>query len=153
MNAAGAAFWTVVCGTSVLVLGVMFLHAVGLYAKGRQDEERSAGLRVLDRRNALRFDSERRQAGVVQLRPAPLTNIRQDVPLDVRWRVFARDNYTCQNPACQCRPQDTANHGCELTIDHIYPVALGGTNDLSNLQTLCRQCNSAKGARIVEWPQ
>ena len=36
----------------------------------------------------------------------------------------------------------------ELTIDHIYPVSLGGNDDMSNLQILCRSCNSKKGAKI-----
>lgn len=31
------------------------------------------------------------------------------------------------------------------TVDHVMPVALGGTNDVSNLQLLCRSCNSRKG--------
>lgn len=34
-----------------------------------------------------------------------------------------------------------------LTIDHILPVKLGGSNDEKNLQVLCRSCNSCKGCR------
>jgi len=35
-------------------------------------------------------------------------------------------------------------------IDHIVPLALGGTNDTSNLQYICRQCNLAKLDHTVE---
>lgn len=32
----------------------------------------------------------------------------------------------------------------DLTVDHIVPKALGGTDSRDNLQVLCRSCNSAK---------
>jgi 5-methylcytosine-specific restriction endonuclease McrA len=56
---------------------------------------------------------------------------------DLRWEIFERDGYLCRR--CGGRR--------DLTIDHITPVIAGGTNDKSNLQTLCRTCNSHKGAR------
>ena len=34
-------------------------------------------------------------------------------------------------------------------IDHIVPVAKGGTSERSNLQPLCWYCNGAKGSREV----
>ena len=37
----------------------------------------------------------------------------------------------------------------DLTLDHILPRLLGGTDNPSNLRWLCRQCNSMKGGRIV----
>ena len=36
-----------------------------------------------------------------------------------------------------------------LSIDHIIPVIRGGTNELENLQILCRTCNSTKGSKVV----
>jgi 5-methylcytosine-specific restriction endonuclease McrA len=32
-------------------------------------------------------------------------------------------------------------------LDHVFPLKLGGTNDRSNLQLLCRNCNCRKGAK------
>lgn len=58
--------------------------------------------------------------------------------LQYRDVVFSRNNNMCVKCA-------TDN---DLTIDHIVPVSRGGTNDLWNLQTLCRSCNSKKGARL-----
>ena len=39
--------------------------------------------------------------------------------------------------------------GDPLTVDHIIPIAKGGTNDLANLQVLHRSCNSSKGSKSV----
>lgn len=55
----------------------------------------------------------------------------------LRMRVFERDGFTC----CACGAKQS------LTVDHIHPESKGGTLDPSNLQTLCRPCNSKKGAR------
>ena len=37
-----------------------------------------------------------------------------------------------------------------LEIDHIHPLARGGTNKLDNLQVLCRSCNARKWANEEE---
>lgn len=37
--------------------------------------------------------------------------------------------------------------GNDLQLDHVMPVAKGGTNDLGNLQLLCPPCNLAKSDR------
>ncbi len=50
------------------------------------------------------------------------------------------------------------NHRClccgqrlPLTRDHIVPVESGGIDDIENIQPLCRSCNSAKGARTIDY--
>jgi 5-methylcytosine-specific restriction endonuclease McrA len=35
-----------------------------------------------------------------------------------------------------------------LTLDHVWPQAFGGTNDLSNLVLACAPCNNRKGSTI-----
>jgi len=38
-----------------------------------------------------------------------------------------------------------------LTVDHVVPVRAGGTSGIENIQPLCRECNSKKGTRIVDY--
>ena len=53
----------------------------------------------------------------------------------IRRAVFERDNYECR--VCHSRAGP-------LECDHIRPVHRGGSDELSNLQTLCRTCHIAK---------
>jgi 5-methylcytosine-specific restriction endonuclease McrA len=63
---------------------------------------------------------------------------KKPVSVGVRFRVFKRDNYRCQ--LCG----QSARDGAVLELDHIVPRAKGGNNDMSNLQTLCWDCNRGK---------
>ncbi|MFG3582574.1 HNH endonuclease [Streptomyces sp. NPDC047990] len=51
-----------------------------------------------------------------------------------RARALARDRFTCQR--CGARE--------ELEVDHLIPVARGGSWELSNLWVLCRGCHRNK---------
>jgi 5-methylcytosine-specific restriction endonuclease McrA len=67
---------------------------------------------------------------------------RPKVHLGLRFRILERDRFRCR--ACGRSP---ANHlDCELHVDHIVPVAQGGTNAPENLRTLCADCNWGRGA-------
>jgi 5-methylcytosine-specific restriction endonuclease McrA len=38
-----------------------------------------------------------------------------------------------------------------LTVDHITPLSLGGSNHIENIQPLCAACNNAKGATVQDY--
>jgi HNH endonuclease len=63
---------------------------------------------------------------------------RVPIPLAVRGSIYLRDGYRC----VEC------GGSTSLTCDHITPWSRGGSDDESNLQTMCRSCNSRKGARV-----
>ena len=65
---------------------------------------------------------------------------RAGISKKTRFEVFKRDSFTCQY--CGAKAPDVV-----LEVDHIQPVAQGGTNEIMNLVTSCRDCNSGKGAR------
>jgi len=67
---------------------------------------------------------------------------RTNIPKGMRREVFKRDNYTCVE--CGAKKSD----GATLHVDHIIPVSKGGTDELDNLQTLCKDCNLNKSDLI-----
>ena len=67
---------------------------------------------------------------------------RREIPLKVRHEVFRRAKNRCQ----QCGK--SAADGVKLEVDHIMPVSRGGSDDISNLQLLCFDCNRGKSDRV-----
>lgn len=55
-----------------------------------------------------------------------------------RRAIYNRDSHTC----VYCGGKHN------LTLDHVIPVELGGTNEATNLVTACRRCNSRKGSTM-----
>lgn len=59
----------------------------------------------------------------------------------LRFEIFRRDSHTC-------RYCGATAPGTPLRVDHIVPVALGGTDHPSNLVTSCEPCNSGKTSTL-----
>lgn len=60
---------------------------------------------------------------------------------NIRLFIFKRDGNKCLRCGSLIK----------LTIDHIVPISKGGENKISNLQTLCKSCNSIKRDRFIDY--
>ncbi len=65
------------------------------------------------------------------------------INLSLRLKVLSRDNFRC----VFCGKSPATDLGTKLHIDHIVPFSKGGKSELSNLQTLCFECNLGKSDR------
>jgi hypothetical protein len=72
---------------------------------------------------------------------------RKALSKKTRFDVFKRDGFICQY--CGAHPPSAI-----LEVDHIHPVADGGSNDIDNLVTACFDCNRGKSDRqLSDIPQ
>ena len=69
---------------------------------------------------------------------------RSSLSAKLRYQILYRDKFRCV--ACGA----TAKDGTKLEVDHIVPVSKGGSDDVSNLQTLCQRCNSGKSNHMFD---
>lgn len=63
----------------------------------------------------------------------------------LRYEVLRRDNH-------QCRYCGATAPDAPLTVDHVVPVTLGGTDDPSNLVAACKDCNAGKTSTTPDAP-
>lgn len=68
---------------------------------------------------------------------------REAIPPRVRFGVLQRDGFRCT----YCGR--TAAAGAVLQVDHVIPVAAGGTNDPDNLVAAYVDCNQGKSDRDI----
>lgn len=63
------------------------------------------------------------------------------------FKVFNKELHKLMNSPCVACGSTN-----QITIDHIIPIARGGTHSIGNLQSLCRSCNSSKVDKtMTEW--
>lgn len=67
---------------------------------------------------------------------------RKSLPNRLRFEVFKRDKFRCQY--CGVPSPEAV-----LQVDHVHPVAEGGTDDLANLVASCFECNSGKSDKLL----
>ncbi|KRQ27135.1 MULTISPECIES: HNH endonuclease [unclassified Mycobacteroides] len=63
----------------------------------------------------------------------------------LRYEVLRRDNYSCRYCG-RSAPE------VKLTVDHVVPVALGGSDEPSNLVAACADCNAGKSSVPADAP-
>jgi hypothetical protein len=63
----------------------------------------------------------------------------------LRFEILRRDGHTCRY--CGAKSPDVP-----LRVDHVVPVALGGSDDPSNLVTACEPCNTGKSSVPADAP-
>ena len=65
------------------------------------------------------------------------------ISLKLRFEVFKRDNFTCQY-------YGRKTPGVILELEHVIPLAKGGTDEFDNLTTSCFECNRGKGKSLLD---
>lgn len=64
----------------------------------------------------------------------------KSISRSLRFKIFTRDNFRC----VVCGSSPATSTCVRLEVDHIVPISKNGSNDLSNLRTLCDKCNQGK---------
>jgi hypothetical protein len=67
---------------------------------------------------------------------------RKTISKKLRFEVFKRDSFACQY--CGATPPKVV-----LELDHVTPIASGGTDEETNLITSCFDCNRGKSDRDI----
>jgi len=72
---------------------------------------------------------------------------RNHIPSATRRAVFQKFSYCCAYCGISLHHYQN-NEKVRLEIDHRVPLAMGGTDEYSNLILACKECNNKKGANI-----
>lgn len=95
--------------------------------------------RILD----ARFNGKDPESHKPSIYSHPETSRDREASEDVKRAVKERDGQTCL--ACGYDSKRS------LQVDHIFPFSMGGDSKMSNLQTLCKRCNTLKGEETINF--
>lgn len=90
---------------------------------------------------------ERRNSRVNKATRRARSRGNEHQPIDP-FDIFERDNWRCH--MCRVRTPRSlrgTHHGNAPELDHILPLAAGGTHTQDNVACACRKCNQNKGAK------
>jgi hypothetical protein len=79
---------------------------------------------------------------VQQESPIATPRKRREISIRKRFFVMKRDHFAC----VRC---GASGHGVKLEVHHRFPFAKGGTDHLTNLETLCFECNRGQRDNVV----
>ena len=65
--------------------------------------------------------------------------VKFEISLDDIRRLFLRSY------GRKCRYCDYNLDIYNIVCDHVYPISMGGSSDVANLQIICKRCNTRKG--------
>lgn len=77
---------------------------------------------------------------------------RVNLSTELRKAIAKKCKYTCTYCGRNINSIGEDGEKIKGVIDHIIPLAKGGTNEEENLTLACRECNSKKGDEIWERP-
>jgi len=70
--------------------------------------------------------------------------VRQNkYPRFSKFNVTLRDRFNCQ----YCGTNVSTN---TVTMDHVYPVSMGGRTNWENIVASCMKCNTTKGSKLIK---
>ena len=70
--------------------------------------------------------------------------------------IYKRDKFKCwicNEKVIVINTKDNMKEPKAATLDHVIPLAKGGTHSIDNIKTCCRECNSIKSDTIIQGTQ
>lgn len=64
--------------------------------------------------------------------------------------LFIQCGGICPDCGRQMQNKNKNNETTYMTIDHIVPKSMGGTNNIENLRPCCRSCNMLKSNKMTK---